>query len=42
MLGENAICSVAVPDVGSVWLKDHTGWVPFGAAIVSLIREPAR
>jgi hypothetical protein len=31
-----------VPDVGSVSLKDQTGWVPLGAAIVSLIRDPAR
>jgi hypothetical protein len=42
VLGEYPIDSVAVPDVGSVSLKDHTGWVPFGAAIVSLIRDPAR
>jgi len=42
VLGECSIDSVAVPDDGSVSLNDHTGWVPLGAAIVSLIREPAR
>ena len=25
-----------------VFLNDHTGWSPFGAAIVTRIREPAR
>jgi hypothetical protein len=27
---------------GSVWLKDHTGCVPFGEAIVTRMRDPAR
>lgn len=27
---------------GTVWPKDHTGWVPFGAEIVTRMREPAR
>src|SRR5205807_6313026 len=42
ILGENAIDSVAVPVGGCVWLKDQMGCVPLGAAIVTLIREPAR
>jgi hypothetical protein len=39
---ENATDSVAVPVGGSVSPNDQIGWVPFGAAIVTLIREPAR
>jgi hypothetical protein len=27
---------------GTVWPKDHTGCVPFGAAIVTRMRDPAR
>jgi hypothetical protein len=38
---EWAMLTVAVPD-GSVWLKDHTGCVPFGAETVTRMREPAR
>jgi hypothetical protein len=38
----NAIATLAVVPSGWVWLKDHTGWVPFGAEIVTLMREPAR
>jgi hypothetical protein len=41
MLLENAIDTLAVP-VGSVSPNDQIGWVPLGAAIVTLIREPAR
>jgi hypothetical protein len=41
MLGANAIDTLAFPSVGSVNAKDHTGWVPFGAEIVTRIREPA-
>ena len=41
MLLETAIETVAVP-AGSVWLKDQTGWLPLGAAIVTRMREPAR
>ena len=26
----------------AVWLKDQTGWAPFGAAMVTRIRVPAR
>ena len=39
---ENATDSVGVPVEGRVSLNDQIGWVPFGAAIVTLIREPAR
>ena len=39
---EKAIDSVAVPVGGWVSSKDQIGCVPFGAAIVTLIREPAR
>jgi hypothetical protein len=42
MVLENATDSVAVPAEGCVTLNDQIGWVPFGAAIVTLIREPAR
>ena len=42
MLDEKGIDSVAVVPAGCVWLNDHTGCVPFGAAIVTLMREPAR
>jgi hypothetical protein len=42
MVLEKAIDSVAVPVGGCVSLNDQIGWVPFGAAIVTLIREPAR
>ena len=42
MLDEKAIDSVAVSPSGCVWPNDHTGSVPFGAAIVTLMREPAR
>jgi hypothetical protein len=38
---ENAIETVAVP-LGAVSPKDQMGWVPFGAAIVTRIREPVR
>ena len=38
---EKAIDTVAVP-FGTVWLKDHTGWVPSGAEIDTRMREPAR
>jgi hypothetical protein len=41
MLGENAIDTFAAPLAGWVSLKDHTGWVPFGAEIVTRMREPA-
>ncbi len=41
MLGEEAIDSVAVPS-GCVWENDQIGWVPLGAEIVILIREPVR
>jgi hypothetical protein len=41
LLFENAIDSVAAP-FGTVWVNAQIGWVPFGAAIVTLIREPAR
>jgi hypothetical protein len=42
VLGENAIDSVAAPSAGCVWLNDHRGCVPLGAAIVTLMREPLR
>ena len=42
MPGENAIDTLAVVPSGCVWLNDHTGWVPLGAEIVTLMREPAR
>src|ERR1700736_4293599 len=42
MLGEKAIDSVAVVPAGCVWLNDHSGCVPLGAAIVTLMRAPAR
>ena len=38
---ENAIDTLPL-GLGCVWLKDHTGCVPFGAAIVTRIRDPAR
>jgi hypothetical protein len=38
---ERAIETVAVP-AGSVSPNDQIGWSPFGAAIVTRIREPAR
>ena len=41
MLLENAIDTFAVP-LGFVWAKDQIGWVPFGAAIVTRMREPER
>ncbi len=28
--------------VGCVWLNDQIGWSPFGAVIVTRMREPAR
>ncbi len=34
MAVEKAIDTVAFP-LGTVWPKDHTGWVPFGAEIVT-------
>jgi hypothetical protein len=34
MAVEKAIDTVAFP-LGAVWPKDHTGWVPFGAEIVT-------
>ena len=42
MLGENAIETFAVALSGCVSQNDHTGWLPFGAAIVTLMCEPAR
>jgi hypothetical protein len=42
MLGEKAIDSVAVVPAGCVWLNDQIGCVPLGAAMVTLMREPAR
>ena len=42
MPGPNPIDTLAVVPSGCVWLNDHTGWVPFGAEIVTLMREPAR
>src|SRR5258708_2078562 len=42
MVLEKATTSVAVPVGGCVSLNDQIGWVPFGAVIVTLIREPAR
>ena len=40
---ENATHTFAVlPSAGFVWLNDQMGCVPLGAAIVILIREPAR
>ena len=40
---EKAIQTFAVlPRAGLVWLKDHTGWAQFGAAIVMRTRDPAR
>ena len=42
MLGEKAIDSLAVPPSGSVCANDQIGCVPFGAEIVTLMREPAR
>ena len=38
---EMAIETVPVP-LGSVWLNDHTGCVPFGAEMVTRMRDPAR
>ena len=40
-LGENATETVAWP-FGLVSAKLQTGWLPFGAAIVIRIRDPAR
>jgi len=42
MLDEKAIDSVAVVPAGCVWLNDQIGCDPLGAAIVTLMREPAR
>src|SRR3954454_18615431 len=42
MLGENWMATDEVPLGGSVSLNDQVGCVPLGAAIVTLIREPAR
>src|SRR5262249_43763783 len=42
MPGPNAIDTSAVVPSGFAWLNDHTGCVPFGAEIVTLMREPAR
>jgi hypothetical protein len=38
---ERAIETVAVP-LGCVSAKDQMGWSPFGAVIVTRMREPAR
>jgi hypothetical protein len=38
---EAAIATVVVP-FGCVWPNDQIGWSPFGAAIVTRMREPAR
>ena len=38
---ENAIETVPL-GFGSVWLNDQIGCVPFGAAIVTRMRDPAR
>ena len=38
---ERAIATVAVP-LGSVSPKAQIGWSPFGALIVTRMREPAR
>src|SRR6185437_2794429 len=42
LVGENATDSVAVLPSGSVCANDQIGWVPLGAAIVTLTRDPAR
>jgi hypothetical protein len=39
--GERAMSTVAVPS-GEVSLNDQIGWSPFGALIVTRMREPAR
>jgi hypothetical protein len=39
---EYEIETVDVPLGGCVSLNDHTGCAPFGAAIVTRIRDPAR
>jgi hypothetical protein len=38
---EEAIATSAFP-FGRVWLKDQMGWSPFGAEMVTRIRDPAR
>src|SRR5581483_40665 len=40
-VGEKAMSTVDVP-AGTVWPKDHTGCAPFGAAMVTRRRDPAR
>ena len=42
MPGPYAIDTLAVLPSGCVWLNDQIGCVPFGAEIVTLMREPAR
>ena len=43
MSGDMAISTdEALPRAGSVSLNDHTGCVPSGAEMVSLILDPAR
>jgi len=39
---DEATYTCDVVPAGSVSSKDQIGWVPFGAAIVTRIREPAR
>ena len=41
MDGEKEIETFPLP-FGCVWLKDQIGWVPFGAAIVTRMRDPMR
>jgi hypothetical protein len=41
MSPERPTSTVAVP-LGSVSLNDQIGWSPFGALIVTRIREPVR
>jgi hypothetical protein len=41
MDGEKATDTVAGPS-GTVWANDHIGCVPFGAEIVTRMRDPAR
>src|SRR5437764_10084666 len=42
LVGEKTICTFEVEPTGRVWLNDHTGCAPLGAAIVTFTREPAR
>ena len=40
--GDIATSTSEVPPAGSVCWNDQIGWVPFGAASVTRIREPSR